>query len=1107
MLMLLRSPQWAPSGAPPRPLPATVPGALLVHLAAQGEGQGAWVERERVVAQFWPDRPAAEGQRNLRVNLHRLRELLADWGCEAALQAERTRLRLALPGDVAALAAAVREGDPAALLAAAPADWLQGFRLPGFEELRQWFDDEGERWQARWRAAVEPALIRRLVGRADAAGADDAVAEVDTVLGPLLAAWLAAGGHDMPTLRHLDAAGLGHAQRAAWQQLCARLPEVVPAAARGRGASAVPAPGELPGRRAEQDALRASSAAAAVVLGEPGVGKTSLLSHGWPAAPMLHGREGLAGAPFAPVLEWLRLHGDVWRPWLTEAAPAPATQALPLAPYRLDLARLLPELAPDEPLPPLDAHTAKARLLEALSRLFDRLGPVLLVDDLQWCDAATLEWLVFVAHRGRQRWRASARRHELAGASRQALDSLRAARLLDEQPLPALGRAALGEACRQRWPHRFDGGAATEAVLDALHAASAGNPFVLGELVAIGADQRLADGEAVGLPPRARDLVLRRLNVLAPEARTLVEAAAVLVRPAPLRLLLAVSEGLDDGAALRACEEALAADMLTEADGGLQCRHDLIRSAATGALSAARRQWLHRRAALALGALPEPEPLAVAAHWQAAQEPQTALGWLHRGAAQQKNRGQFDEARALWQQVADESLDATQALRARLALAECELFSDLTQGRDALEEVMQQLGAVADLQQRHPIEAQTLAGLIDNAVFSGDIPRAVQLAPRLRELLPSLRTDERVHAMEVLIELAMREPDIPGARALLQQVQRLAPRSPSTLSFEAQVHWFAGDARAACQAFESLLAAHPDYCSGLTIENDLAVMLHALGELHRAEVMVRRSLASWRGVVHTEALSLLVLGSVLTSLGRHGPAAEALAQALQLAQAQGSGLFEAEALVRRSRLWLQCGRLDDALADLDRVAPLLRGSADPMRVSQYALARAACQMAQGEPIDPALAERLRAIGLTSVHPLLHARLARLEALVALQADDPAHALQAAQRQADIARTAGLLEPLGDALLLQARALALAGKPADAPAPLREAAALAQAQGLADIAWRALAGLAALEPGRAAATAERQARQQLLGDERPALFLPEAAARVEPRLPQAPLAPH
>lgn len=1082
MLTLLHTPHWQAGGAPARPVPATVPGALLLHLAAQGGGQGGWVERERVTTLFWPDRPVAEAQRNLRVNLHRLRELLAGWGCAGAFEAERTRLRLGLPTDLAALAAALAQGGAAALLAHRPQAWLQGFRLPGFEHFRQWADEQGQHWQTAWAAAVEPALLRGLTGATPPA--EDTAAQL-----PLLAAWCASGGTEMPALRALDPQGLAPAARSLWQQLCARLPQ--------GSAAAAPQTSELPGRAAEQDALRASSAAAAVVLGEPGVGKTSLLLACWHAAPMLHGREGLAGAPFAPVLEWLRQHGPRWRPALADTAGTAGTS--PLAPYRLDLARLLPELAPDEPLPPLDAHTAKARLLEALSRLFERQGPLLLVDDLQWCDGATLEWLVFVAHRGRQRWRATARRHELAGPARQALDSLQAARLLHELPLEALSRPALAQACRQRWPHRFGAGTA-DALLDQLHQASAGNPFVLGELVAQGADQRLARGEPVGLPPRARDLVARRLQAQGEPVRALVEAAAVLVHPAPLPLLLALCGGQDEAAAWRACEQALAAGLLADGDGGLQCRHDLIRSAAEAGLGAARRQWLHRRAALALGALPAPEPLAVAAHWQAAHEPQTALAWVYRGAAQQKDRGRFDEARALWQQVADDSVDATLALRARLALAECQLFSNLAQGRAALEEVLQQVGAVADLQQRHPIEAQALAGLVDNAVFSGEVPRAQQLAPRLRELLPSLHTAERVHAMEVLIELAMREPDIPAARALLQQVQRLAPRSPSTLSFEAQVHWFAGDARAARDAFEALLERHPDYCSGLTIENDLAVMLNALGELARAEAMVRRSLASWRGVAHTEALSLLVLGSVLTSQGRCAEALATLEQALALAREQASGLFEAEALARRARLWLQCGRWAAASADLDAVEPLLRHSHDPLRVSQYATLRAACQAARGEPVAPALAERLRAISLRSVHPVLHARLARLEVLAALQADDAAAALAAAQRQADIARSAGLLEPLCDALLLQARAHAAAGR-TDAALPLwQEAAALADAQGFADAAWRAHAQLAQHLRSPAARSAERQARQRLLGEVKPALFQPGPAAALEPRGP-------
>lgn len=1108
MLQLLSSPQWSAAahglaaGPVPAPqaVPATLPGCLLVYLAAQADGQGAWLDRERLTTLFWPERPAAEGLHNLRVNLHRLRSVLAGWGQADALQAERTRLRLALPTDLARLPQALVDADPQALLAARPATWLQGFRIAGFDEFWAWAEREQERWHQAWMSAGERALIDGLLR---AAAAPPLLA--------LFAAWQADGGQAMPGLAALDAAQLTSEARVTWQHICARLPMAGSAEqplfspsttrlqrdAAAQPSAAAPAlqPRPLAGRAAEQDALRSSAAPATVLLGGPGAGKTTLLASCWPEAPLLRAREGLGGVPYAPLLEWLRHHACLLSTLLQPGGGAQTRpQPNPLAPYRLDLTRLLPELAPDEPLPPLDALTAKARLLEALARVFEAQGPVLLVDDLQWCDGATLEWLVFLAHRGSLRWRASARPHELAGPPRQALDSLQAARLLAEQRLPPLDRPALAQVCRQRWPQREW----TPAVLDQLHQASAGNPFVLGELVAAGADRQADAGEAMPLPRRVRELLARRLRSLSKAAREAVEAAAVLASPSPLPLLLALSDGVDEAALWRACEEALAAELLVEDGNGLQCRHDLIRSAALAGLGITRLHWLHRRAAVALGAQPQAEALAVAAHWEAAQDPQTALSWMHRGANQQKERGQFDEAIALWQRVIAESLDATQALRARLALADCDLLTDLDRGRQALEAVLDQVGAVADPLQRDQIEAQALAGLVDNAVFAGRMPRALELAPRLRELLPRLLSDDRVHACEVLIELAMREPDIPAARALMDQVRRLAPRRPSTLSFEAQIHWFAGDARAARDAFEALLALHPDYCRGLTIENDLAVMLNALGELSRAETMARRSIASWQGVVHTETLSQLVLGSVLTSAGRHDEAQAALDRALRLGREQSSALFEAEALVRRSRLWLQCGRSAKALADLDLAEPLLRESSDPLRVSQYAVTRVLAQLDAGVEPERGLADRLRGISLRSAHPVLHARMARIEGALALVDGDAARALRAAQRQAEICRAAGLLEPLAEALLLQACAIHAGAEALSSQAePLslaNEAAALSDAQGFADLSWRAHAWLAAANRTAPRQRAARDARARLTGQSRPALFDAAAAAR-------------
>jgi tetratricopeptide (TPR) repeat protein len=249
----------------------------------------------------------------------------------------------------------------------------------------------------------------------------------------------------------------------------------------------------------------------------------------------------------------------------------------------------------------------------------------------------------------------------------------------------------------------------------------------------------------------------------------------------------------------------------------------------------------------------------------------------------------------------------------------------------------------------------------------------------------------------------------------------------------------------------------------VTIENDLAVMLYALGDLQRAEAMARRSLDSWRGVPHTETLSLRLLGSILTSAGRDAEARAALDQALQLAREQSSGLLAADTLVRRAWLLLGGARAE-AEEDLAAAEALLRGSSEPLIVSNFAFVRVLLDDATGRAPDAALIGRLRDLGRRSRHPLLHARLARIEAVAALAAGDPGSALLCAQRQADIARAAGLLEPLAEALVWRAEVAARSAQDPAAHRPAAaEALALAQAQGFVRVARRASAWLAAL-PG-------------------------------------------
>jgi ATP/maltotriose-dependent transcriptional regulator MalT len=214
--------------------------------------------------------------------------------------------------------------------------------------------------------------------------------------------------------------------------------------------------------------------------------------------------------------------------------------------------------------------------------------------------------------------------------------------------------------------------------------------------------------------------------------------------------------------------------------------------------------------------------------------------------------------------------------------------------------------------------------------------------------------------------------------------------------------------------------------------------------------MARRSLQSWAGVAHTETLSLLVLGLVLTSAGRYAEAEEALGRALQMAREQASPGFEAEALVRLARLRLQSGRPDAAQAVLDVATPLLAQSPEPLRVSQLVLAQAQAAVANGRPWPADAQARLESVAAGSAHPLVHVRLAWVLHLKASLAADPTAAERWVAQMADTARRAGLLEPLAEALLLRAQAhadLAAAG------AWRAEAASLASRQGFAGLALR------------------------------------------------------
>ncbi len=784
------------------------------------------------------------------------------------------------------------------------------------------------------------------------------------------------------------------------------------------------------GRRAELMRLRRIETPVCVVAGEAGVGKSRLVAEAFPSAAWLRCQPGLMAVPFGAVAQLFAAHPQ----WLRG-----------LGSYRLDVARLLPELAPDEPLPPLDAITARVRLFEGLARCVEAHGERLVADDLQWADPATLDWLRQLAHRGRTRWVATLRAGEAPAATEAALQALECAGLACRFPLDGLDVAALAEMLQARRPDIGLLPGASRAWGRALARHTGGNAFcaieVLDALDAADAPAQLG-GRAP--PQRVATLLRARLAALPAPARALVQAAALaLGRPSPAQL--AAMAGLDEDAAITALEIAQGHGLLVDT----RCRHDLVREAVRAATGAARAAALHRRAARQL-ADTRAEPELVAYHWREAGEHGRAWPYVLRAAQRLRVRGERAAAVAELEAIRRQCDDGALALHAQILLAQERLFDDLGAGRQALQAALDQAAGLRPCPARRELQARALAGLVDNAVFSGELPRARELAGRLRRRLAGLPAELRVEAHQVLIEVAMREPDIGAARASLQALREAGAAPPVVASFEAQIHWFGGAVREARGAFERLLDDHPDYCRGLTIENDLAVMCHALGDLPRAEAMARRSLQSWRGFAHTETLSLLVLGAVLTSAGRFEPARAALEQALVLGRQQGSALFASEALVRLARLHACAGNIDAARAAAAQAWAAAGDTAEPLRLS--ALVLAAALTAPGDAPTRQAFARLVPAAERCGHPLALARRWRAQAALCEADGERPGALAAARQLAEVADRASLAEWRCEALWLQAR---LAG--GDEARRAREAAAQLAAE----------RGFGWLEPGRVA----------------------------------------
>ncbi|MFL5801098.1 MAG: ATP-binding protein, partial [Roseiflexaceae bacterium] len=410
----------------------------------------------------------------------------------------------------------------------------------------------------------------------------------------------------------------------------------------------------LVGRQGEWAQLQAAWQATAtggphmvVLAGEAGIGKTRL------AEELLDwaGRQGLITASarcyaaegelvYAPVTAWLRT--EAMRPSLPALADVRLT----------DVARLLPELLaerPDLPHPgPLTEAWQRQRLFESLARatLGNQQPRLLLLDDLQWCDAETLAWLHYLLRfdpRARLLLIGTVRPEELA-PDHPLTTLLQAGRRSGQvtelalEPLDAAGTAALAAHVAGR---NLD-----PVLLAHLHHETEGNPLFVVETVRAGAlaPTQLAH-TTVGdtteppgppLPPVVQAVLAARLAQLSPAAREVASLAATIGRAFTFAVLARASDA-DEPTLVRGLDELWQRRIVREqGEDAYDFSHDKLREVAYAELSAARRRRLHRRVAEALEATHTGERDAVsgqvAAHYERAGLPAQAIPAYQRAA-------------------------------------------------------------------------------------------------------------------------------------------------------------------------------------------------------------------------------------------------------------------------------------------------------------------------------------------------------------------------------------------------------------------------------------------------------------------------------------------
>ncbi|NDP40221.1 MAG: AAA family ATPase [Rhodoferax sp.] len=601
---------------------------------------------------------------------------------------------------------------------------------------------------------------------------------------------------------------------------------------------------------------------------------------------------------------------------LRQITPTLLAEIAALVPAMTDRLLDLQPLSADYP------EARQARLFQALAKLFDALAQgrqlIVMIDDIQWADDASLQFLHFLARQIVNRpvlFACAYRDEELDNNQRLAslLESLRR-----EPHTRHMALARLGPGDTEELLAKLNDPKLSAPHLAArLHDESDGNPFFLWSLMHSlrEVNGAASDAASLPLPDTLRDSVRVRLARLPHEDRPLLDLAAVLGRRFDFETLLTLTHSPEE-IFLHTMESLVRRRLLREDPewGFYDFSHDKVREVVYRDIGTARRVLLHRAVAEMLE--------------------QHSSSNLHERVAR---LGEHYERGHVWSKAVHYFGLAADHSQKLFAMRESlQWFDRAVALLQVHSEAATQAQQLALYEQRGAARAQV--GQIDGAV--ADFQRVIDAARAL---------GEHAHARDVLIQLGMayrRADAYQQAIVCLDEALKAScamgdeRHAADTLYHLGTVAWSNGRNDLAIAYHQQAV----DICERLGLTDLVAVQaFHGRGEAYFASaepaaaiVSFSRSLELARGIDDRsyESENLMMIAWACTGhtgLADYSRALSYFDAALSIARTADLQWHLGPTLIGRANVQVALGKFGEAWVDLNEALPRL----ETLRLVRY----------------------------------------------------------------------------------------------------------------------------------------------------------------------------